>query len=130
MNPEIKAKWTAALRSGEFKQGSNMLHSIDSDNPEQFKHCCLGVLCELHQRETGDGEWVFGRYVTGHNESSGVVLTPTVAKWAGLMTSYTKLMQGVNPDLTDGNEVHWASAWNDDHGATFDQIADMIDRSL
>ena len=41
MNPEIKAKWVAALRSGEYKQAKGQLRIGNS-------FCCLGVLCNLH----------------------------------------------------------------------------------
>jgi hypothetical protein len=40
VNPEVKAKWVAALRSGEYEQGSGVLN-------KDGKLCCLGVLCEL-----------------------------------------------------------------------------------
>lgn len=38
MDAKLKADWIAALRSGEFKQGSGWLRKAG-------KHCCLGVLC-------------------------------------------------------------------------------------
>lgn len=41
MNPEIKAKWVAALRSGEYRQAQRKLRGNASD------FCCLGVLCDL-----------------------------------------------------------------------------------
>lgn len=50
MNKELKTKWIAALRSGEYKQGTNVLR--DEDN----RFCCLGVLCDLMIKE-GKGEW-------------------------------------------------------------------------
>lgn len=40
MNPEWKAKWVAALRSGNYQQGSGDLRHDD-------RFCCLGVLCDL-----------------------------------------------------------------------------------
>lgn len=39
MDPELKQKWIAALKSGEYKQGKACLH-----NEEQGTYCCLGVL--------------------------------------------------------------------------------------
>ena len=42
MNPELKARWIAALRSGDYKQGTEALYS-----PEMDAYCCLGVLAEL-----------------------------------------------------------------------------------
>ena len=44
MDPEIKAKWLAALRSGEYKQCQGGL-KVDG------RYCCLGVLCVV-QGET------------------------------------------------------------------------------
>lgn len=41
MDPELKAKWVAALRSGEYKQGRRALRSVANE------FCCLGVLCEV-----------------------------------------------------------------------------------
>lgn len=40
MNPEIKAKWIEALRSGNYQQGIGALR-LDC------KFCCLGVLCDV-----------------------------------------------------------------------------------
>jgi len=40
---EIKAKWLAALKSGEYIQGAHEL-----ENKSMF--CCLGVLCDIHDR--------------------------------------------------------------------------------
>ena len=41
LNPEFKAKWIAALRSGEFEQGTKYLRT----NGDRF--CCLGVAAHL-----------------------------------------------------------------------------------
>lgn len=51
MNKEIKAKWIAALTSGEYTQGKDYLN-------RNGKFCCLGVLCDLYRKETGMGEWI------------------------------------------------------------------------
>ena len=39
LTPELKARWIAALRSGEYTQGRCAL------NPAPGYYCCLGVLC-------------------------------------------------------------------------------------
>ena len=44
MDQELKAKWVAALRSGEYEQGSDVLY-------RGGKFCCLGV---LHKLVTGE----------------------------------------------------------------------------
>lgn len=49
MNPEIKAKWVAALRSGDYEQGRGYLH--------RGGFCCLGVACDLFIKETGRACW-------------------------------------------------------------------------
>jgi hypothetical protein len=41
MDPEVKAVWTAALRSGKYQQGSGALRCIDD------RFCVLGVLADL-----------------------------------------------------------------------------------
>lgn len=38
MNQELKAKWVAALRSGEYQQATGALKVLDG-------YCCLGVFC-------------------------------------------------------------------------------------
>lgn len=56
MDAALKAKWTQALRSGEFTQGSGQLRS-----PNKAKHCCLGVLCVVAGLPiTDDGESIVG----------------------------------------------------------------------
>jgi hypothetical protein len=48
MNPEVKARWVAALRSGEYKQAKNSLRKQDA-------FCCLGVLCDLYDSSQWHG---------------------------------------------------------------------------
>lgn len=48
MKKEFKAKWIAALRSGEYKQTKGHLH-------DENGYCCLGVLCEVTQPEDWNG---------------------------------------------------------------------------
>ena len=49
MIPELKAKWVAALRSGDYKQGTEFLKagSATEISNGQHEYCCLGVLCEI-----------------------------------------------------------------------------------
>lgn len=44
MDADLKAKWVAALRSGEYQQGQTRLKRTIGDTA---KYCCLGVLCDL-----------------------------------------------------------------------------------
>lgn len=45
MDAEIKSKWVAALRSGEYTQGEGALKRRFADEP--VVHCCIGVLAEV-----------------------------------------------------------------------------------
>lgn len=41
LDPELKAKWLEALRSGQYKQGQKCLRTDDNC------YCCLGVLADV-----------------------------------------------------------------------------------
>src|ERR1700761_662468 len=47
MDPELKAKWVAALRSGAFNQGHDRMCDNEEGDPEDSNFCCLGVLCKV-----------------------------------------------------------------------------------
>lgn len=84
MNPEIKTKWLEALRSGEYKREEGQLRKVTS---KEIRHCCLGVLCDIHHKLTGEGNWhgtATDRYVTSESHSSDVVLPEKVRRWAGI----------------------------------------------
>lgn len=48
MDPELKAAWVAALRSGEYQQGSCQLKR---ECEGEAYYCCLGVLNEIGKFE-------------------------------------------------------------------------------
>ena len=50
MKKRVKKLWVEALRSGGYKQGRKRLRYGDT-------YCCLGVLCDLYRKETGEGKW-------------------------------------------------------------------------
>lgn len=41
--PDFKAKWIAALRSGEYKQGRGQLYDINNNT-----YCCVGVYAKCN----------------------------------------------------------------------------------
>lgn len=109
--------WIAALRSGEYKQGREMLSDGDS-------YCCLGVLCEIAIQHGVGIEKVarLGERVRYNGELS--VAPKEAVKWVGLHAKNGK----VNSKLTDsrlhgGGELSAAN----DRGATFAEIADFIE---
>jgi hypothetical protein len=114
MNLEVKARWVAALRSGEYEQGNCQLNL-------QGRMCCLGVLCDLHAKETG-AQWANnfcgGEFYLGEAN----YLPEPVQQWAGLpdRTGDTVTIRG---------EVDKLPAHNDS-GRGFDEIADAIEEQL
>ncbi len=56
MNQRIKEMWVKALKSDEYIQGQGALRKVMDGITG---HCCLGVLCDIHSKETG-GVWVEG----------------------------------------------------------------------
>jgi hypothetical protein len=120
MDPGIRARWTAALRSGDIRQAREVL------NDGEGRCCCLGVLCDL---AVADG--VIEPAVYDEVEQSWVyldgearILPLAVACWAGIAGQ--KAVDLANPVvMADGEPAPLASL--NDHGSTFAEIADLID---
>lgn len=122
MKADVKVKWIAALRSGDYEQGKGALH-------KDGKFCCLGVLCDLAKKDlnmdwtTLEGAEAGLKLFDNHDD-----LPPlTVREWAGLSNG--------NPEVHDvGDDNHeWArplSDWNDEQDYDFNQIAELINREL
>lgn len=112
MNAEIKTKWLAALRSGEFKQGQSRLKTGDG------AYCCLGVLChitgKLNEEDCTYSEDDEGRYIQSETD-----LVPELAAEFSL-TDY----QGFLVAMNDGTGIY-----NTDP-KSFAQIADWIEANL
>ena len=117
MKREVAEKWVEALRSGQFKQGKGVLKN-------QAGYCCLGVLCEISG---------LGKFETSYNdhyncfvfrEADGPkacnYLPPQVQAWAGLRNHNPAI-----PSKVDTPAAQLAKM-NDD-GATFDELATLID---
>jgi len=129
MNPEIKSKWLAALRSGQYEQARGGLQRILGRNNEtgEIKRgfCCLGVLCDL--AEQADVCWwqdmeatvvdQFGRAIFNADSLPGPVM-----KWAGL--------DSVDPAIPFPVEGESLSVLNDTHQLNFHRIAALIEEHL
>lgn len=106
MDPVLKTKWLAALRSGEYKQGKHFLVDHNAENNETT-HCCLGVLCEVagsRRLPSVDG------YMVNY-----VVCTEELADYAfGLTLKIQKYLMSMN----------------DNQGKSFNEIADWIEENL
>lgn len=115
MNKEVKEKWVAALRSGDYKQGFNRLKTVmnDLDGKDVSSYCCLGVLCDLASKEGIIKELNHGFFGTSLNNCNQFSLPVEVAKW-------------VEIDMT--GEMTILARYNDKHKLTFNQISDFIER--
>ena len=113
MNPEIKAKWIEALRSGKYRQTKEYLKRGD-------KYCCLGVLCEVagFRAHKEEGRWFYAE------ESQ--CLPAAVLKKVGLRNNKGALR---NRKVFRGEACHSLADLND-AGADFNFIADVIEKQL
>lgn len=116
MSDVTPQQWTAALRSGKYKQGKNFLRQGDY-------FCCLGVLCDLidskEWRVLGADEYADAEYdvigeaqpvhVFGSRGNTQMVPEP-LASLIGLDSDSQDVLAQLN-----------------DSGKSFAEIADVID---
>lgn len=124
LKPEVKEKWVAALRSGEYKQGRGCLHNKNN------AFCCLGVLSDI----SGLGRWTpldevsgnFRSYETAKHKSSGFLL-PEVWEWAVVDS---RKGTATRHSLWVGGSKRENIASLNDRGKSFAEIADLIEEHL
>lgn len=120
MNPIVKAKWVAALRSGEYEQGIGQLRLGNT-------FCCLGVLCDIYAKES-ETVWEsrnppsLGEVCYSFLSAYGLPPQEVVI-WAELDLREPVLTYG----LETGVEL---TTLNDDLMLDFKQIADLIEDQL
>ena len=119
MKEDIKAKWLTALRDGSYTQGKFTLE-------EGGNFCCLGVLCDLHSKESG-GEWL-NRNAFPERKATYLgkadVLPVEVMEWAGLNH------QDPQVNFEENSELYDTVSMLNDSGKTFSEIADIIEKDL
>ena len=113
MNPEIKAQWVAALRSGEYQQGTGSLRRVNTDSDQ---YCCLGVLCQLAVDSGAEVHFQRGNNYATYDDNGGA-LPASVMEWAGV---YDPDPRAAGLKLSIRN----------DGGASFSEIADLIEEHL
>lgn len=125
MNAEIKKQWVEALRSGDYEQAESVLRDT-SDEGVSF--CCLGVLCDLHSKATST-PWREGDVYLGVDS----LLPVPVADWAGFTgeeRSGGLALDQVDVRVSTDDGEFTTLAEENDGGAGFDYIADMIEEQL
>jgi hypothetical protein len=130
MNPKIKQRWVAALRSGEYAPLRDALAAL-ADVPGQPKErCCLGVLCDLAM-EDGVVTKDCGNYVGNQiGDWSDSHLPRAVVEWAGLDGPSPTLPMNLGPE-DDGMDYAGAElAELNDGGTSWEVIAALIEERL
>jgi hypothetical protein len=137
LDPEKKALWLRALRSEEYAQGREQLRSRGD------KFCCLGVACDVFKGATGRGEWqedgqrYSGEYTfhLSDEDRSWSSLPHAVVEWLGLPTPGPDAKAWAWAQVSDlrvigedGRPVPLSNL--NDEGASFAEIADLIERDL
>ena len=128
MHEHIKKLWVDALRSGNYQQGLGQLRCGDT-------YCCLGVLCDLHDRDQGGPGWDDKDQTYLRCDA---LLPGEVAKWAGTIADDSDFALGeFNVSLPDCSldDPSFADHEYDltevnDNGFSFLQIADLIEQNL
>ena len=103
MNKAIKTKWLEALRSGKYEQTTAQLRNNN-------KFCCLGVLCDIRNKEGWDRLGSFRYY----NSSSGSQIPIKLREKLGISF----------------DQQHRLFTMNDKEGKSFTEIADYIEANL
>lgn len=144
MNNEEKLvefrEWVAALRSGEFKQGTNYLAYTFGE--DEILYCCLGVKCELDVRANRREikKQVPHEYDTviqyGDIEMGDIVLPEITAQELGIGTEGVVIVDDLSPEtrakigtynlrLEDPDQIFLSTL--NDYGVPFAVIADVIE---
>ncbi len=117
MNPEVKALWVAALRSGEYIQGKHALQRYG-------EFCCFGVLCDLAVKNGVEVEVTHDQCAFVRYDGDTALPPPSVNKWAGVRAQTLRVR-------TDGTPSRISLTYaNDARALSFNQIADLIEAQL
>lgn len=132
MNQEFKKIWIEALRSGRYKQVKGGLHCADG-------FCCLGVAEDLLQKAEGS-QWSEEKGISGwRNSACGD--SSILSTWSAERIGITQVGQAMTDEAVSkmlelyesfgrkdmSPDEICLSALND-AGATFEQIANIIEK--
>ncbi len=129
MNKDIKQKWITALLSDDYTQGRNCLRN----NNDEF--CCLGVLCDLYWKETGDGQWdkdITAYYFKTQDGTDDLIPPTEISIWADLDSPNPLVnFKDTKVCLANLNDGTYDPNLNTDAPKlSFKEIAELIDKSL
>lgn len=125
----LQKKWIKALRSGKYRQAEGQL--CEYDHHRHYKHCCLGVACELihgkdffrkQRREFEGGGLSRWESECSVDKNIGQVLGEMERKSIGLRRN-----DGCPTD--DNFNILLSLAEYNDEGYSFKEIADIIEKN-
>jgi len=111
MKEQIKEKWLAALRSGDYKQGKAALRSKDDE------FCCLGVLCDVLDSDA----W------TENPVTCRPYAPDSCLFWGGM---FGALPMDTRDEVEITDDEHNTLVDLNDDGRSFEYIADHIERNM
>lgn len=117
MRPEIAEVWALALESGLYDQGTGSLVVVLDENGNPSRYCCLGVLCDLANKDgvrtpLGDDKLYGWNFATNGGTLPGVVID-----WAGMASDSGRY------NVEDDQEI---LIDHNDTGDSFAEIAAII----
>lgn len=117
----LKEKWVKALRSGRYKQTTNVLCRLDG-NGHVAGYCCLGVLCEVASKIPNYGvKRVRTKKAAGGRASFTYKKDSCAVSLPGNFTSRIRL---------EDQHLSELMRMNDKQGKSFNEIADHIEKNL
>lgn len=143
MNPERKALWVAALRSGQYEQIGDMLCCALTNEPDpgRWGYCCLGVACDVKDPKGWRIAKNRGFYEATYDNEVAALPT-SVIRWLWDLPDDADIMirSGyISPhdpyvlvSPRSGDKKRWValSELNDSYNWDFNRIADVIEEQL
>lgn len=119
MKPNVKEKWVAALRSGEYRKGFDYLKT----GAQRESFCYLGVLTDIYIKEHGL-EWESGEDRIFKFGGTSMCLAPEVMEWSGLDDAEECLLyRGGKWGIVDISDDR-------DYSLPFEEFADLVEDQL
>ena len=109
-------KWVEALRSGRYRQTTEVLRRTRRKDRDPAGYCCLGVACEVFMKSGGHLDVTTTRSFLGlHRRYNGEAaeLPRVVVEWLGL-------------ERPNGDYAHDSLSDLNDIGVSFEDIAATI----
>lgn len=124
MNSDLKVKWLDALRSGKtYVQTKEKLY-VGKDEQGRFKMCCLGVLEHI----CGTSIATFQSNTSRHGVELPNGLTERMSPEE--VFQQKNIFPSANPIGSAMSDMEGHLAQMNDHGKSFEEIADFIDQNL